>query len=327
LISDSSSVLEAAFREHRRMLWNFCYRLTGVAADADDIVQETFARAAREQLDTERPLAPWLIQVAANLGRDLLRARKRRGYAGPWLPSPIVTECEEEWGTAVPAAAREGPATEGVETHYDLLESASFAFLLALEVLTPSQRAVLLLREVLDYSVRETATVLGLSEGAIKVSHHRARAALEGYDRRRTSFSGETRERHIVALGQLLLAIQTGDLPKLRDALSPEVVLRTDGGGEYVAALNPIYGADNASAFFLGLRKKLPRDWQTTFVTLNGRPAVFAELVGPNRRLPRFAPRFALLSDPSPDGTIVALHLVLAPRKLAPLIATLTARP
>src|SRR5262249_46571370 len=157
------------------------------------------------------------------------------------------------------------------ETRYDLRESASFAFLLALEVLTPSQRAVLLLREVLDCSVRETANLLDLSEGAVKVAHHRARAALGGYDRLRTPFCADKRTRHPSSRLQLLAAIESGDLQSVRHVIPPDAVLRTDGGGEYVAALNPIYGSENAAAFFLGLQKKLPRECQTTFVTLNGR--------------------------------------------------------
>ena len=74
---------------HRALLWKVCYRMTGSAADADDLVQETFARALeRPPADQGRELRPWLLRVAINLSRDQLRARKRRGYAGSWLPSP-----------------------------------------------------------------------------------------------------------------------------------------------------------------------------------------------------------------------------------------------
>lgn len=303
----STAPLEAAFREHRRALWDFCYRLTGVAADADDIVQETFARAARDQPSTERSLGPWLMRVAANLGRDVLRTRKRRGYTGPWLPSPIATPEAESVETAV----------EGAEARYDRLESVSFAFLLALEVLTPTQRAVLLLRDVFDYSVREASDVLDLSEGAVKTAHHRARVALEAYDRTRAPRTAVTRERHMLALGQLLDALERGDEQSLRRLFSSEVVLRTDGGGEYVAALNPIRGPDDVAAFLLGVKKKIRREWRMSFCMLNGQPAVVAELAGPDLSHPRYAPRFALLSEPAPSGGIATVHIVLAPRKLS----------
>ncbi len=89
----SSIVTEDLFIQHRRFLWGLCYRLTGSAADADDLVQETFVRAI--ELPPARlgdPLRPWLVRVAVNLGRDLLRRRRRVPYKGPWLPSPIETD-------------------------------------------------------------------------------------------------------------------------------------------------------------------------------------------------------------------------------------------
>src|SRR5262249_22279358 len=142
--------LAAEFQAHRSFLWSLCYRLTGCAADADDLVQETFVRALEKPpARTDEPWRPWLVRVALNLGRDLLgRRRRRRGT--PWLPSPIGTD--DEPPSFEPAAGSQGcPAAR-----YDLLESVSFAFLLALEALTPGQRAVLLLRDVFDYGVAET---------------------------------------------------------------------------------------------------------------------------------------------------------------------------
>ncbi|HEY9231828.1 MAG TPA: sigma-70 family RNA polymerase sigma factor, partial [Blastocatellia bacterium] len=77
----------------RRLLWGLCYRMTGNAADADDLVQETFVRALEHPpRRTDEPLRPWLVRVALNLSRDLLRRRRRRDYTGPWLPSPVPTD-------------------------------------------------------------------------------------------------------------------------------------------------------------------------------------------------------------------------------------------
>src|SRR5262249_19652970 len=150
--------------------------MTGVAADADDLVQETFLRAIERPRAADAALRPWLVGVARNLARDQRRRRRRRGWSGPWLPSPVETGDDEASPSFEPSA------TEG---RYDLLESCTFAFLLALEALTPQQRAVLLLREVFDYSVTETAAALDLSTANVKTTHHRARRAMAAYDAHR----------------------------------------------------------------------------------------------------------------------------------------------
>jgi len=177
----TTPAFEDIFRAHERFLWGLCYRMTGNAADADDLVQETFVRAWKQPpARTDEPWRPWLTRVAMNLSRDLLRRRRRRHYEGPWLPSPIETGDEASPPSYEPVDEQGNPAAR-----YDMLESVSFAFLLALEALTPAQRAVLLLRDVFDYSVREAADALGMSEPSVKTTHHRARRAMRDYDRDR----------------------------------------------------------------------------------------------------------------------------------------------
>src|SRR5438046_6362126 len=176
------SAYAQALETDRRLLWGLCYRMTGNAADADDLVQETFVRAIEKPpRRTDEPLRPWLVRVALNLSRDLLRARRRREYVGPWLPSPIETSDEAPGRRSLgeggppshepPVGGIDGGRT--LEGRYDLLESVSFAFLLALERLTPIQRGVLLLMDVFDYSVKETAAALDRSEANVKTTHHR----------------------------------------------------------------------------------------------------------------------------------------------------------
>src|SRR4029450_4850094 len=84
--------VDTLYEEHRHFLWGLCYRMTGSAADAEDVVQDTFVRGIEHTPGrTNQPLRPWLVKVALNLARDLLRRRRRREYVGPWLPSPIET--------------------------------------------------------------------------------------------------------------------------------------------------------------------------------------------------------------------------------------------
>src|SRR5262245_21932891 len=200
---------------HRGFLWGLAYRLTGNAADAEDVVQETFVRALRRPpADRQRPWRPWLVAVALNLGRDLLRRRRRRGYPGSWLPSPIEAE--------PPSHEPAGPAADPA-TRYELTESVSFAFLLALEALTPMQRAALLLRDVFDYSVRETAHALAVSEANARTTHLRARKALAAYEASRRPPTAERQSRTRAALERFLDSVARGDVAAVEEQLAGDV--------------------------------------------------------------------------------------------------------
>src|SRR5262249_35932653 len=206
-MAPSDRVLTRWFDEHRAFLWGLSYRITGSTADADDVLQETFLRAwqhAPEQLDNARR---WLTGVAGNASRDVLRRRKRRSYIGPWLPVPIDTSSED-----VPPSYE--PVVEGqtLEGRYDLMESASLAFLQALEGLTPTQRAVLLLCDVFDYSAGEVGAVLDGSEGNVRQIHRRARRAMESYDPHRALPTAANRARTGQALERFLALLADGDV-------------------------------------------------------------------------------------------------------------------
>ncbi|HEU4406842.1 MAG TPA: sigma-70 family RNA polymerase sigma factor [Polyangiaceae bacterium] len=300
------AALEPRLAEHARPLWGLCYRLTGSSADADDLVQETFLRAIeRPPPRPDEPLGPWLTRVALNLGRDALRQRKRRGYAGTWLPSPV--EVEE-----LASFELEGPG--GTEGRYDLLESVSFAFLLALEVLTPNQRAVLLLRDVFDRSVRETAEALGLSEANVKVLHHRARAALAPYDaaRERTRPTPALADEAARALQRFVEALASGDEAALAGAFAEGAEVWSDGGGEFLAARAVVRGVDRVVRLHLGLMKKSSPIVRLAFRAINGLPALVAE----RDARPREAPRIVLACDLDASGRIARLYSVLATAKL-----------
>jgi len=290
--------IDPVYRKESRLVWGLGYRMTGSASEADDILQETFARALQHRPSNDRDLRPWLISVAVNLGRDALRRRRRLAYVGPWLPSPVDDERE---------ALLEGTPDFLLERR----EGATYAFLVALEVLTPQQRAVLLLRDVIERSVAETAAALGLTEVSVKVTHHRARARLNA---REPKGDGLPRgEETLAALTRFVTALSTGDSVALVACMTEGVTVMTDGGGEYMAALKPVRGADRAARFFLGLRRKLGYDGRFEIRAVNGAPTLVAELGTP---FPRAAPRWLLSFEVLADGRIKELRLVAASAKL-----------
>jgi RNA polymerase sigma-70 factor (ECF subfamily) len=299
------------FGAHRSFLWGLMYRLTGNAADAEDLVQEAFLRALdRPPARRDEPWRPWLVKVALNLGRDLLRRRRRRRYEGPWLPSPIDTE------DAPPSVE---PAAEGTPaSRYDQLESVSFAFLLALEALTPAQRAVLLLRDVFDYPVREAAEALGFSEANVKTLHLRAGRALAAYDRGRrprTAALGQTTKD---ALARFLSCLQSGDVVGLEKELARDVRLRSDGGGEFVTALRPIVGRDRVSRLLFGLVAKGLWPSSTALRVLNGVPSIVMDFAGAR---PPHPPRVVWQAELDAEGRVSEIYWVSATRKLTAMPA------
>ena len=195
--------------------------------------------------DTTAPWRPWLARVATRLAIDALRHRRTRRYVGPWLPSPVET----------PAGATHGELASELdaEARYGLRESVSFAFLRALEVLDPTPRATLVLRDVLGYSGPETAEILEVSPGNVRVILHRARAALARYDAKRQPPSPEVDRRHQEALQRFMLAWMSGDAQQITACVAEDVRVSSDGAGRYRAATKPVVGQDNVVRFLLGL--------------------------------------------------------------------------
>jgi RNA polymerase sigma-70 factor (ECF subfamily) len=294
----------------RRLLWGLCYRMTGNAADADDLVQETFVRAIEKPPKrTDEPLRPWLVRVAINLSRDLLRRRRRQGYVGPWLPSPVPTDEESPASYEPPAPTDDSPAAR-----YDLKESISFAFLLALEALTPSQRAVLLLRDVMDYSTSDTAEALDMTEANVKVVLLRARRKMKDYDMGGAAISPARQEATRHALEQFLLYLSTRDAAGLERLLAEDVISLSDGGGEVRAARQPVRGRDKVLRLILGLAAKTTGEPRFAVRMLNSLPTILVEGL---RSITTTATRYTIHFEVDDEGRIRGLHAVLAPSKLS----------
>ncbi len=306
----TSIALDTAFQTHERLLWNLCYRLTGVPADADDLVQETFLRAMeRPPARMDEDLRPWLVRVALNLGRDLLRRRRRRGWKGPWLPGPIETADD----ASPPAYEPTVPGLGSTEGRYDLVESVTLAFLTALEALSPTQRAVLLLRDVFDHSVEETAAALDLSVPNVKTTHHRARRAMAAYDRTRQPPTRTMQERTRAALERFMRAIAAEDGAAIAGLLAPDVRAISDAGGEFHAARVAVVGAAKVARFFQRLNGRRAPGERSTLRMLNGLPAIAFEFATGR---PGDPPRGTFHVELDADGRIRTIQNVLVTRKL-----------
>ncbi len=283
------------FEEHRDLLFAVAYRMLGTAADAEDVVQDTWLRwSAADRSDVTEPKA-YLVRIATNLALDRLRSAraKRESYVGPWLPEPLLTTPD---------------AGEDVE----MAESVSMAMLVVLETLSPLERAVFVLREVFGYSNGEVAEVLDRSEASVRQLAHRAREHVEA---RRPRFQTSREERRL-ATSRFIEATLGGDINELMEVLAPDVTLWTDGGGKVPAARRTIEGAGNVSRWLAGIIGRpyvgiSPKDMTIEAIELNGVPGiVFSGPAGPIS---------ALTVDVTDAGRVGAIHLVANPDKLRAL--------
>lgn len=246
-----------AFAAHRALLFTVAYEVLGSAADAEDVVQETWLRWADVDHASVREPRAYLVRVATRQALNRLRtvARRREAYVGPWLPEPLLTAPD-------------------VADDVVLADSVSTALLLVLETLAPVERVVFVLREVFDVPYTEIATALGRSPEAVRQVAHRAR---EHVSARRPRVEVTATERDEV-LARFATAAGSGDLQGLVDVLAPDVVLLSDGGGRVNAALRPITGRDKVLRFLLGVGDGGAD--RVDVVTVNGAPALVLRMAG-----------------------------------------------
>ena len=248
---------DAEFLAHRGMVFTIAYDITGMAADAEDVVQETYLRWREVREPVANPRA-YLARTAARQALNLLRstARRREDYPGEWLPEPLPT------GAAAPAADPEAAALTANEV--------STAMLVLLQSLSGPERAAFLLHEVFGFGYPEIAAALDAGEPAVRQMVHRARTRVRSGARRAVPDAGE----HRAAVERFLAAAMTGRVRPLLEVLAPDVVLVSDGGGKASAALRPVHGAEKVARLLLGLAAKYGAGAVPEFVELNGLPAV-----------------------------------------------------
>jgi RNA polymerase sigma-70 factor (TIGR02957 family) len=230
--------------------------MLGSAADADDVVQETWLRWAEVDHAAVRDPRAYLVRIVTRQALNRLRtvSRRREDYVGEWLPEPLLTSPD-------------------VADDVELAESVSMAMLTVLETLTPTERAVFVLREVFDTSYGEIAEVLGKSAAAVRQIGHRAREHVAARRPRMEVSRGEQQE----VVERFLAAVTQGELKGLLEILAPDVVLVADGGGVVQAVVNPVVGAKKVANLLQPFSRSAP-EAEILPVLLNG--AVGARIVG-----------------------------------------------
>jgi RNA polymerase sigma-70 factor (ECF subfamily) len=277
------SAATEAFVAHRNLLFTVAYELLGSAADAEDVLQETWIKWVGVDFDAVQDQRSYLVRVTTRQALMRLRSlgRRKETYVGPWLPEPLRT-------------------APGIAEDVDLADSMSMAMLLVMETLAPAERAVFVLREVFDLEYTDIAEALDKTPAAVRQIAHRARTHVAA--RRPRGIVSPTDAK--VALDAFRRAVETGDVQCLLDILAPDVVLLTDGGGVVPAALSPVIGA-GAVASVLS-RVTATGSMRSTHV--NGCPAFIVEV---NNEID------TVLAIRVDDGRIAGLYAVRNPDKLS----------
>ncbi|WP_435853360.1 RNA polymerase sigma-70 factor [Streptomyces smyrnaeus] len=274
------------FVAHRNLLFTVAYEMLGSAADAEDVLQETWMRWAGVDHAAVQDERAYLVRIVTRQALTRLRTLRRRkeSYVGPWLPEPLLTAPD-------------------VADDVELADSVSMAMLLVLETLSPTERAVFVLREVFGLEYDEIAEAVGKNPAAVRQIAHRARAHVAARRPREAVSPAEAQE----AFEAFRRAIETGDLQSLLDTLAPDVVLLGDGGGVVQAVLHPVVGADPVAALMAG-----PGRFGATAllqpVQVNGYPALILRLDGAIDTV------MAVRID---GGLVTGLYAVRNPEKLS----------
>jgi len=284
---------EEAFARHRSLLFTVAYEMLGSAADAEDVVQETWLRwAGVDQAEVLDPRA-YLVRIVTRQALNRLRslARRREDYVGEWLPEPLLTSPD-------------------VAADVELADSVSIAMLTVLETLGPAERAVFVLRDVFDTPYDEISEAVGKSPAAVRQIAHRARDHVAARRPRMPVSMTEQQE----AVERFLAAARDGDLQGLLDILAPDAVLVADGGGLVAAARRPIEGAERVAALILSAGRY--PGFEAKAVWLNGWPAGRIDIGGVLDTAVSLAVE---------NGRITHVYAVRNPHKLAGLdgVATL----
>jgi RNA polymerase sigma-70 factor (TIGR02957 family) len=276
-----------AFVAHRNLLFTVAYEMLGSAADAEDVLQETWLRWVDVDLDAVRDQRAYLVRITTRQALTRMRTlgRRKESYVGPWLPEPLLTAPD---------------VAEDVE----LADSLSMAMLLVLETLGPTERAVFVLRDVFDLGYDEIAEAVDKSPAAVRQIAHRARTHVAARRPHGVVSSAETRG----ALEAFQRAVETGDLQNLLDILAPDVVALGDGGGVKQAMLRPVVGADKVARLLAAGLRVVGDEMSLEPAQVNGCPALIMRLGGEID---------SVVAVRVEDGLVTGLYTVRNPEKLS----------
>jgi RNA polymerase sigma-70 factor (ECF subfamily) len=278
----------AAFEAERPRLGRLAYRMLGSVAEAEDAVQDAWLRWRGAGPETIDDPAAWLVRATTRLCIDRMRAARtrREAYRGPWLPEPLIEDIAED--------------------PVERAEEVSVAFLLALERLSPLERAVFLLHDVFDADYAVIAETLERSEPACRQLAARARAHVREA-RPRFPVSQDEAARLAMAF---MDAARRGDLTALKDLLAEDAVLISDGGGKRKAALRPMVGPDDIAALIGGLiwRGALPMQGRMRLARINGDFGIVLQAEDDV---------VTIAFEPGADGRLAAIYMVRNPDKLS----------
>ena len=280
----------------RPKLFAVAYRMLGSPSDADDAVQEAFARWQRVDEGTVRDPHAWLVTVVTRVAVDRLRALKieRERYVGHWIPEPIVDDVAAQ-----------------PERHAERADEISVAFLHVLERLAPDERAAFLLHDAFGYPHVEIAAVLERSEVAIRQTVHRARERLR---RERPRFAVDPQAAHAL-VERFIVALENGDEAGIRAALAEDVSEVADGGGVIHAGLKTVEGRDRVLRLFLGLHRKHWRHMRLERAHVGGGPGFIVRNED--------GTAYGVVALDVRDAQIRAVHIIVAPDKVARALARL----
>ncbi|QBI18486.1 RNA polymerase sigma-70 factor [Egibacter rhizosphaerae] len=277
--------MTGVFEAERDRLFAIAYRMLGSVADAEDVLQDVWlAWQPVDHPEVARPAA-YLARMTTNRCLDTLRAarRHREAYVGPWLPEPLLATGDADDDDA------------------ELADSVRIAFLVALESLSPAERAALVLRDAFGYPYDELAGILDRSETACRQVVARARRHVQARRPRQSANPAHADE----VAARFLAAARHGDLDGLLAVLHPDAELVSDGGGKASAARRTVTGADPVARFVAGIAARQP-DAEYRPVLVNAAPgAIMTTAEGPT-----------VISIDIDGERVTRIHVIRNPDKL-----------